>query len=121
MRSAGGLPARVAPRPAPRWRRCTARRAPAAHLLLPQATPAGPAPHPPPRPARSSIVRPFRYAATVTAVQLVSSWNRVQLALTQARETAQFQLAAEEKKGGKVRRGLGLGWGWGWGWRWAEV
>jgi cohesin complex subunit SA-1/2 len=47
-------------------------------------------------------VRPFRYAATVTSVQLVSSWNRVQAALTEARETAQFQLAAEEKKAGKV-------------------
>jgi hypothetical protein len=48
------------------------------------------------------VVRPFRYAATVTGVQLVSSWNRIQLALAEARETAQFQLGAEEKKGAKV-------------------
>lgn len=48
----------------------------------------------------SSVVRPFRYAATLTACQLVSSWTRVLLGLAEARETAQRQLAAEERRAG---------------------
>lgn len=49
---------------------------------------------------RSSVVRNFRYAATITASQLVTSWIRVIISLTDARETAQNQLAGEEKKKG---------------------
>ena len=56
-------------------------------------------------------MRDFRYVATLTAAQLVTSWVQVQLALGEARDTAERQLAAEErKKGGKVGGGGG-GWG----------
>lgn len=52
---------------------------------------------------RSSVIREFRYVATLTAAQLATSWVAVQLALGEARDTAERQLAAEErKKGGKV-------------------
>lgn len=50
----------------------------------------------------SSVVRHFRYAATMTACQLVSSWIRTMQTLYDARETAQRQLDAEGKKKGKV-------------------
>ncbi len=46
----------------------------------------------------SSVVRHFRYAATMTACQLVSSWIRTMQTLNEARETAQRQLDAESKK-----------------------
>ena len=46
----------------------------------------------------SSVVRHFRYAATLTACQLVSSWIRTMQTLNDARETAQRQLDAEGKK-----------------------
>lgn len=79
----------------------------------PQDTPHPPAHpiHPMPSPrTRSSVVREFRYVATLTGAQLVTSWVAVQLALGEARDTAERQLAAEErKKGGKVGRvGCGL-------------
>ncbi|KAL0045252.1 hypothetical protein WJX82_001839 [Trebouxia sp. C0006] len=45
-----------------------------------------------------SVVRHFRYAATMTACQLVSSWIRTMQTLNEARETAQRQLDAESKK-----------------------
>ena len=50
-------------------------------------------------------MRNFRYAATLTASQLISTWIGISSALTEARETADFQLRAEEKKkeAGKVR------------------
>jgi hypothetical protein len=50
-------------------------------------------------------VRNFRHAATLTASQLISTWIGITTALTEARETADFQLRAEEKKkeAGKVR------------------
>lgn len=56
----------------------------------------------------SSVVRPFRHIAALTVSQLVSSWIKVQGSLTEARETAQYQLSAEEKKksSGKVCVGL---------------
>lgn len=46
----------------------------------------------------SSVVRHFRYAATMTACQLVSSWIRTMQTLNEARDTAQRQLDAESKK-----------------------
>lgn len=49
-------------------------------------------------------MRPFRYSGTVTASQVVSSFVSVGAGLAEARETAQMQLEAEEKKKGKVRR-----------------
>ncbi len=58
-------------------------------------------------------MRPFRYAGTVTAAQIVSSFVAVGAGLAEARETAQYQLEQEEKKKGKVRapqEGLGGGW-----------
>ncbi|KAL3143333.1 hypothetical protein ABBQ38_002169 [Trebouxia sp. C0009 RCD-2024] len=45
-----------------------------------------------------SVVRHFRYAATMTACQLVSSWVRTMQTLNDARDTAQRQLDAESKK-----------------------
>ncbi|KAA6430018.1 MAG: hypothetical protein FRX49_00449 [Trebouxia sp. A1-2] len=45
-----------------------------------------------------SVVRHFRFAATMTACQLVSSWIRTMQTLNEARETAQRQLDAESKK-----------------------
>jgi hypothetical protein len=48
--------------------------------------------------AHSSVVRPFRLAATVAAAQLVTSWIHVMKTLMDARDTAQRQLMAEEKK-----------------------
>lgn len=45
-----------------------------------------------------NVVRPFRYAATLTACQLFNTWIRLLLSLTEARDTAQYQLTAEEKK-----------------------
>lgn len=45
-----------------------------------------------------SVVRHFRYVATMTACQLVSSWIRTMQTLNDARETAQRQLDAESKK-----------------------
>lgn len=52
----------------------------------------------------TSTIRNFRQVATLTASQLVTSIIHVMLTLTEARETAARQLAAEEKKkGGKVR------------------
>lgn len=49
--------------------------------------------------ACSSVVRPFRLAATITAAQLVSSWVSVEEALTEARNTADMQRRAEEARG----------------------
>lgn len=46
----------------------------------------------------SSVVRSFRFAATLTAQQVVTSLIRAMLSLGEARETAQRQMAAEEKK-----------------------
>ena len=46
----------------------------------------------------SSVVRHFRYAATMTACQLVSSWVRTMQTLNDARDTAQRQLDVESKK-----------------------
>ena len=55
------------------------------------------------------MVRSFRYAATLTAHQVGSSLIRACLALGDARETAQRQVAAEEKKrASKVRVARGL-------------
>ena len=52
---------------------------------------------------RSSVVRNFRYVATLTAQQIVSSLVAAQLLLGEARETAQRQLDAEKsKKGSKA-------------------
>ena len=63
------------------------------------------------------MIREFRATATLTAAQLVTSWIQVSLTLVEARDTAERQLAAEErKKGGKVGRGGEEGWrvdGWG--------
>lgn len=51
----------------------------------------------------SSVVREFRRVATLTAVQLVTSFIHVTRILTEGRATAERQLAVEEKKkGGKV-------------------
>ncbi|PSC70800.1 sister-chromatid cohesion 3 [Micractinium conductrix] len=51
----------------------------------------------------TSVIREFRAIATLTAAQLVTSWTHVSLALGEARDTAQRQLAAEERrKGGKA-------------------
>jgi cohesin complex subunit SA-1/2 len=59
------------------------------------------------------VIREFRATATLTAAQLVTSWIQVSLTLVEARDTAERQLAAEErKKGGKVGRGGGLAGGW---------
>ena len=49
------------------------------------------------------MVRQFRYASTLTAVQLVTSWLHVMGVLSEARDTAERQQAAEKKKGNKVR------------------
>ena len=54
----------------------------------------------------SSVVRQFRYASTLTAVQLVTSWLHVMGVLSEARDTAGRQQAAEKKKGNKVRPGM---------------
>ena len=52
---------------------------------------------------RSSVVRSFRYVATLTAQQVVTSLVAAQLLLGEARETAQRQLDAEKsKKGSKA-------------------
>eukprot|EP00878_Enallax_costatus_P014223 GHUV01014877.1.p1 GENE.GHUV01014877.1~~GHUV01014877.1.p1 ORF type:complete len:467 (+),score=119.45 GHUV01014877.1:76-1476(+) len=45
-----------------------------------------------------SVVRGFRYAATLTAAQLISTWISISAGLTESRELAKFQLDAEEKK-----------------------
>jgi len=45
-----------------------------------------------------SVIRSFRHAATVGATQLVTSWIDVMKTLMEARDTAQRQLAAEDKK-----------------------
>lgn len=50
-------------------------------------------------------MRDFRSVATLTAAQLVTSWIGVSLALGEARDTAERQLAAEEKKKGRVGGG----------------
>lgn len=51
----------------------------------------------------SSVVRTFRYVATLTAQQIVTSLVGACLLLGEARETAQRQLTAEKaKKGSKV-------------------
>jgi hypothetical protein len=52
-----------------------------------------------------SVVRSFRFAATLAASQLISTWIGITASITQARERAGQQLAAEEKKkgAGKVR------------------
>lgn len=50
----------------------------------------------------SSVVRPFRHAATLTAAQLFSSWIVVSKGLSDSRNLTQAQLDAEEKKKGKV-------------------
>ena len=47
----------------------------------------------------SSVVRNFRALATLTAGQLVTSWVRAMITLTEARDTAQRQLDAEQRKG----------------------
>lgn len=49
-------------------------------------------------------MREFRSVATLTAAQLVTAWTHVSLALGEARDTAERQLAAEQRKkgGGKV-------------------
>jgi STAG domain len=49
-------------------------------------------------PSYSSVVRPFRYVFTLAASQLVTSLVRVIVTLTGARDTAQRQLDAEQKK-----------------------
>ena len=52
----------------------------------------------------SSVVRSFRYVATLTAQRVVTSLVTATLLLGEARETAQRQLSAEKaKKGSKVR------------------
>lgn len=52
---------------------------------------------------RSSVVRSFRYVATLTAQQIVTSLVGASLLLGEVRETAQRQLSAEKaKKGSKV-------------------
>jgi cohesin complex subunit SA-1/2 len=48
--------------------------------------------------ARSSVARSFRLAATLAAHQAVAGLIRAQLCLGEARDTAQRQLAAEERK-----------------------
>ena len=48
--------------------------------------------------ARSSVVRSFRLADSLAAHQVVTSLIRARLSLAEARDTAQRQLAAEEKK-----------------------
>ena len=54
--------------------------------------------------ACSSVVRSFRYVATMTAGQVITSLISATLTLAAARETAQRQMAAEErKKPAKVR------------------
>ena len=46
----------------------------------------------------SSVVRSFRLAGSLAAHQVVTSLIRARLSLADARDTAQRQLAAEEKK-----------------------
>lgn len=54
-------------------------------------------------PPRSATVRSFRLVATIAAMQLVTSLIRVISTLMDARDTAQRQLEAEQKrKGNKV-------------------
>ena len=74
---------------------------PCLNLLPPRSRPTRP-------PARSSVVREFRCVATLTAAQLVTSWIHVSLALGEARDTAERQLAAEQRKKGGGKVGLGL-------------
>jgi len=50
----------------------------------------------------SSVVRSFRAAASITASQLVTSWIRAVLSLTEARDTAQRQMEVEMRKKSKV-------------------
>lgn len=66
-----------------------------------------PSPLPAFLPPRSSVVREFRSVATLTAAQLVTSWIHVSQALGEARNAAERQLAAEERKkgGGQVPAG----------------
>lgn len=45
-----------------------------------------------------STIRTCRFTATVTALQLVSTFVRVATRLREARETTQRQMAAEESK-----------------------
>ncbi len=57
--------------------------------------------------ACSSVVRNFRYVATLTAQQIVTSLVGACALLGEARETAQRQLTAEKsKKGSKVSNKL---------------
>ena len=84
----------------PAWPACTPRPACCNCWRQPDRTHTQPLP---PSPPRSSVIREFRAIATLTAAQLVTSWTHVSLALGEARDTAQRQLAAEERrKGGKV-------------------
>ncbi|EFN51942.1 hypothetical protein CHLNCDRAFT_139605, partial [Chlorella variabilis] len=53
----------------------------------------------------TSVVREFRCVATLTAAQLVTSWIHVSLALGEARDTAERQLAAEQRKKGGGKAG----------------
>ncbi|KAL4420809.1 hypothetical protein ABPG75_010465 [Micractinium tetrahymenae] len=52
----------------------------------------------------TSVIREFRSVATLTSAQLVTAWTHISLALGEARDTAERQLAAEERKkgGGKA-------------------
>lgn len=54
--------------------------------------------------AHSSVVRSFRFTATLTAMQLATSLVRAVLALGEAAQTATRQRDAESKKKGRVRR-----------------
>ena len=49
----------------------------------------------------SSVVRNFRALATLTAGQLVTSWVRAMITLTEATDIAQRQLDAEQRKATK--------------------
>ncbi|KAL4451286.1 hypothetical protein ABPG77_009358 [Micractinium sp. CCAP 211/92] len=53
----------------------------------------------------TSVVREFRSVATLTAAQLVTAWTHVSLALGEARDTAERQLAAEQRKKGGGKAG----------------
>jgi hypothetical protein len=53
-----------------------------------------------------SVVRSFRFAATLAASQLISTWIGITASITQARERAGQQLAAEEKKKGAGKVGF---------------
>ena len=51
----------------------------------------------------SSVVRSFRFTATLTAQQVVTSIIRAMVLLSEERDTAERQMKAEEnKKGSKV-------------------